>query len=284
MAIAEAGSLRRAAEGLGLSQPALTRQLQVLESELGATLLRRGRPPLLLTEAGRYVLDQGAKLLADAATLRMEASRLAGGRDPAIRVGVLQSLLESSFAAALLDWRRAWPSVPLRVAGFRSQQIIADVTEGRQDLGFVGAEPRGGQLASSILAEDVFVAVLPRAHALAARDDVTLAELARSAMVLPNRGLPLRTLVDDAFALAGTRPRIAAELEGIGAILALVEADLGPSLLPASAVPRRAQVVMKSLGAAAPRRQIIAVWQSRRALDIAMQELTESMRTALGRG
>jgi DNA-binding transcriptional LysR family regulator len=284
LALVEAGSFRRAAEQLGVSQPALTRQIQVLEAELDATLLRRGRPPMTLTEAGRHVLRHGGKLVADAALLRQEASQLAGRRDPAIRIGVLQSLLEGVFAQAVVAWRPAWPGIVLRVMGFRSAQIMADIAEGRQHLGLVACRPEMPGLDSRLLGEDRFVAFLPPQHRLAQAGAVSLAELGRIGLILPPRGFGLRQSVDAAYAAIGVVPRIAAELEGIGAIIALVQAGLGASLLPRSAAVGAAACTIRCIEGPGPNRHLAAVWRSGSAPDAAMLALVEAVALELRRG
>jgi len=276
LTIAEAGGFRRAADILGLSQPTLSRQIGVLEAELGATLIRRGRPPLALTEAGQFVARNGERLLADATFLRQEAMRLDGGRDPTLCIGVLQSLLEGIFAAALLIWRQAWPHVPVRVTGFRSSQIIADVAEGRQQLGLVAVQPADTRLTWRLITRDRFVAVFPPDHAMARtgpRDPVDLEALVHEGLVLPPRGFDLRQAVDVAFAARGLTPRINAELEGIGVILAIVRAGLGPSVLPASAVARESGLVIRPLSGSAPERGVGAVWLAARNPDPAVDRL-----------
>jgi DNA-binding transcriptional LysR family regulator len=278
----EAGSFRLAAERLGLSQPALTRQMQVLEAEIGATLLRRGRPPLTLTEAGRFVMREAPRLLADAALLRQEARRLHGGRDPALCLGVLQSLLDGVFARAVVDWRRDWPGVPLRVMGFRSGQIMQEVAEGRQHLGLVGTRPGDPRLSWRELVEEPFLAVLPPDHPLAREQGpLPLAEIGAAGLVLPPPSFGLRDMVDEAFAAVGLAPRLVAELEGIAAIVALVKAGLAPSILPASAIPLDAGLVVRPLDGAAPRRPIGVVWHRSRKPDAVTAALVDSLERAL---
>jgi DNA-binding transcriptional LysR family regulator len=281
--ISEAGSYRRAAERLGLSQPALSRQIQVLEAELGATLFLRGRPPLALTEAGRFVASQGGRLLADAALLRQEAMRLHGGRDPTLRIGVLQSLLEGVFARALMEWRRDWRGVPLRVLGFRSAQIMTEVAEGRQHLGLVGIIPGDPRLHWEELAQDPFLAVLPSSHPLARSgpEALRLADLARVGLVLPPPTFGLRDTLDAAFTAAGVTPRLTAELEGIGAILALVQAGLGPTVLPRSALVGSTGLFTRPLVAPAPSRPLGAIWHRSRTPDDAMRALLSAMSRAI---
>lgn len=281
LTLSEAGGFRRAAELLGLSQPALTRQIQVLEAEFGAALIRRGRQPVALTEAGRFLAQQAGRLLAEAAFLRQEVQRLDGGRDPTLCVGVLQSLLEGVFSAALVGWRRDWPGVPLRVLGFRSGPIMAEILDGRQHLGFVGMPPTDPRLVWRPIVEDVFVAILPPHHRLARNDDpLGIADLAAEGMVLPPPGFGLRDTVDVAFAALGLTPRVTAELEGISAILALVRAGLGPSMLPASAVLGTGGVVVRPLAGHAPRRSLGAVWHVGRGQDAVIDALVSAVENA----
>lgn len=281
LAISEAGGFRRAAEMLGLSQPALTRQIQVLEAELGARLVHRDRQPVVLTEAGRFLAQHAGRLLAEAGFLRQEVQRLDGGRDPTLSVGVLQSMLEGVFASALVGWRRDWPGVPLRVQGFRSGPIMAEIIDGRQHLGFVGVPPTDPRLVWHPMVEDVFLAVLPPRHRLAQGEALPeLAELATEGMVLPPPGFGLRDTVDVAFAKLGLTPRVTAELEGISAILALVRAGLGPSLLPASAVAGVTGLVVRPLAQHAPRRNLGAVWHAGRRNDAAVEALVSAVENA----
>ncbi|GGJ23482.1 LysR family transcriptional regulator [Neoroseomonas lacus] len=281
LTLSEAGGFRRAAELLGLSQPALTRQIQVLEAEFGAPLVRRGRQPVTLTEAGRFLAQHAGRLLAEAAFLRQEVQRLDGGRDPTLCVGVLQSLLEGVFSTALVGWRRDWPGVPLRVLGFRSEPIMAEIIDGRQHLGFVGTAPTDPRLVWRPMVEDVFVAVLPPHHRLAREGAaLELAALAAEGLVLPPPGFGLRDTVDMAFAALGLMPRVTAELEGIGAIVALVQAGLGPSVLPASAVSGGAGFVLRQLAGLAPRRELGAVWHAGRHHDAVLEALVNAVQNA----
>nr|WP_282572106.1 LysR family transcriptional regulator [Roseomonas acroporae] len=281
LTVSEAGGFRRAAQQLDLSQPALTRQIQVLEAEIGARLIHRDRQPLALTEAGRFLAQQAGRLLAEAAFLRQEVQRLDGGRDPTLCVGVLQSMLEGVFAAALPGWRRDWPQVPLRVTGFRSSQIMAEVIDGRQHLGFIGVRPSDPRLVWQDLIEDPFVVVLPPSHPLAHRTGtLPLAALTEEGLVLPPPGFGLRDAVDIAFAAIGLAPRVTAELEGIGAILALVRAGLGPSLLPATAIAGLAGLAVRLLDGEVPSRTIGAVWHVGRRSDAPIDALVAAVARA----
>jgi DNA-binding transcriptional LysR family regulator len=253
--------------------------VQILEAEIGATLFRRGRNGLDLTEAGRLVARDGHRLLSDVSLLKQEARRLHGGRGPSLVVGVLQSLLVGVFPRMMLRWRRDWSEVPVRVLGFRSAQIRADVIEGRQLLGFISASSPDPRLTCRALAREEFVAVLPLSHPLAARDadaPLTLADVGRGGLIIPPPSFGLRDSVDEAFAAAGATPRLIAEIEAIDAIVALVRGGLGASILPRWSVMPGAGVVSRRLAAPAPARTLCAIWRASTAPDPAMRSLVEA--------
>jgi len=277
--VVEAGGFRRAADRDGTSQPALSRQIQVLEAEIGATLVRRGRSGLDLTEAGRFVARDGHRLLSDVALLKQEARRLHGGRGPSLVVGVLQSLLVGVFPRMMLRWRRDWPEVPVRVLGFRSAQIRTDVIEGRQLLGFTATSAPDPRLVCRVLAREEFVAVLPSSHSLAMREPdspLALPDVCRVGLIIPPPSFGLRDSVDEAFAAAGATPRLIAEIEAIDAIVALVRGGLGASILPRWSVMPGSGVISRRLSEPAPARTLCAVWRASTAPDPAMQSLVEA--------
>ncbi|GAA3940496.1 LysR family transcriptional regulator [Streptomyces gulbargensis] len=182
-AIADAGSLHKAARQLGISQPSLTTQLRRIESSLGAPLFSRDRTGCLPTPLGRSVLNRARPLIADLAALvtetRAAASRAEG---PALRVG-------STASRALPGWlrrlRRRFPGteVGLRV-DVSAGALLRTVAEGRLDVAFVHEVegfplrvPPGLRERVLVAREPQFVS-LARDHPAAARPVVDLAELA----------------------------------------------------------------------------------------------------------
>src|SRR5262250_850757 len=113
--VADAGSVSRAAVQLQLTQPALSRQLRDLESELGLPLFDRVGRRLHLTAEGENLLERTREILRAADALRERAGALAGGRTGTLRLGATAQTLESLISAFLTGFRRKWPGIEVRL-------------------------------------------------------------------------------------------------------------------------------------------------------------------------
>jgi DNA-binding transcriptional LysR family regulator len=235
-AVGRLGSFRRAADELNISQPALSRQIKVLEGEVGVALLIRAKRRVAMTPGGTHLWRRCSELLDEAAVLAKEVRRISDADPLPFTIGVLQSLLNGIFPQAYMALRREAGKVPLSVFGFRAAHIITGVLHGEYDLGVVSGSVDEERLLCKPLFEDIHVAVLPKGHRLSRRI-VTLQALADGPdpMVTWPRGFGIRDTVDRAFAASPVR-NYAAEVEGLGAILELVRAGLGTAVLPLSAV------------------------------------------------
>src|SRR2546428_13890643 len=111
VAVADAGSVSRAATQLNLTQPALSRQVRALETELGLPFFDRVGRRLHLTAAGENLLERTREILRAADALRERAGALAGGRTGTLRLGATAPTPESLISAFLLGFRRAWPGI-----------------------------------------------------------------------------------------------------------------------------------------------------------------------------
>ncbi len=181
-AIADTGSLHKAARQLGVSQPSLTTQLRRIENSLGAELFSRGRTGCRPTPLGRSLLSRARPLVADMAALITEAQAAARGDGPGLRVG-------STASRALPGWlRRLRQRLPGTDVGLRvdvsADALLRTVAAGQLDVAFVH-EVEGSPLrVPQGLAERVLVAREPqfismaRDHPAAARPVVDLVDLA----------------------------------------------------------------------------------------------------------
>ncbi|RSS55975.1 LysR family transcriptional regulator [Streptomyces sp. WAC01280] len=183
-AIADAGSLHKAARQLGMSQPSLTTQLRRIENSLGAELFSRGRTGCLPTPLGRSVLSRARPLVADMAALVTEArAAVARTEGPGLRVG-------STASRALPGWlRRLRQRLPGTDVGLRvdvsANALLATVAAGQLDVAFVHEVegcplrvPEGLQRRVLVAREPQFISMAPD-HPAAAGPVVDLADLAR---------------------------------------------------------------------------------------------------------
>jgi DNA-binding transcriptional LysR family regulator len=231
--IAELQSLRRAAEVLNISQPALTRQIQVLEHEVGAELFLRARQRLQLTEAGRLLMSRADKVLNEVSEIITEIRRLNEAKRARLVIGAVQSTLAHVLPRAVDQLKKEFPALRIEI---RSSDIIPRVITGVLDVGLVTSPSSDPRLEIEPIAVDPFVAVVSSRHRLAAQRAVTLHELFRDPLVTFLPGFPMRDCIAAAALRRGLTLPVAAELDSIEAIKALVRAGVGITLLPHVAV------------------------------------------------
>jgi DNA-binding transcriptional LysR family regulator len=212
-----------------MTQPAVSRQLAALEREVGAALVARSPRHVALTSAGEALAEEAALILP---AVERAVRRLRGFAAPdggAIRLCAAPSAMAGLVPAALDALRAERPRVELRLEEDWSQELARRTARGELDLAVVAGP-------GELLACEELVALLPSAHALAARADLRLADLAAEPwLVAPEPGG--RQAVLDACARAGFTPGIVAAVgwESAGALIA---AGVGVALAPSGMVAR----------------------------------------------
>lgn len=236
LTVAEELHFSRAAERLGIAQPPLSQQIKSLEEVVGHALFER-KPKVRLTAAGETLLEVARRVLAQVEEGIGAARRAGKGEEGRLTVGFAASILTTALPDALRTYREQFPNVELRLRELSTAAQAAALDEGSIDVAFVreAIEP-GADLACEEVARDEFVAVLPRAHALAARAVVPLRMLKDEPFVhFPREVAP--ALYDQIAAMcqrAEFSPRVVQEAREWLTIVGLVEAGLGVSLVPAS--------------------------------------------------
>lgn len=233
--VAELGSFTRASIALGIAQPALSRQVRLLELELGQPLLVRNGRGATMTAAGRTLLDQGRGVLHQVARLRDELGRIRGGVAGAVALGMPPSLSRLLTVALVRALNTALPEVRLSLSEGLSTRLQEALVSGQLDLALLYNLPPRPDLDAEVLLDEPLYLVSRRV-AGAATPAVTVAELAGLALVIPRRPNAFRVLVEDALARLGLPLRIAIEADGVEAILGLVADGVGAAVLGASAV------------------------------------------------
>jgi DNA-binding transcriptional LysR family regulator len=238
VAVADEGHITRAAERLGIQQPPLTRQIQLLEEEVGAQLLHRHARGVSLTEAGAAVVAEARELVAAAERIAETARRAARGERGRITVGYTASAAFHPFVfRQVRAFRRAWPGVQLALEEGSSSELLTGLGEGRLDTVFirtVGADPTG--IAVEPLFEEPMLAALPADRPLAGQKSCALPDLAAEPFVFYRRpaGQGLYDAILAACHAAGFSPQIAQEAPRLPSTLSLVAAGLGVAIVPAS--------------------------------------------------
>jgi DNA-binding transcriptional LysR family regulator len=233
--IARLGNMRRAADTLSISQPALTARLQALEQELAAPLFLRTHAGMVLTPAGRAFLphaDRAIEAIRDGGSLVHELEHgvigeLALAVAPAVSAYVLPEIL--------VRFTERHPDVRLRVRTGHSEEIVDLVVRGEVELGVV-RQLRDARVHSRPLYEDELVLVARPDHPFAEAGRVDVSEISNVQLILFDRTSSYYELTNAMFRAAGVVPRGVTEVDNIEAAKRMVERALGVALLPGTAV------------------------------------------------
>jgi DNA-binding transcriptional LysR family regulator len=232
VAVAEELHFGRAAVRLGMAQPPLTQQIQKLEGSLGYPVFLRQPRKTTLTEAGSALLEDARRILRDFDEAVERTRRAGRGETGQITVGTPPSVMLTRLPAAIRKYRERFPEVRFTLRELSTSAIAEGLEAGTLDLGLLreALQPK----AEMILREPV-VAVLPAAHALAARAGLKLRHLADEPFVLfPRRlGEAFYDLLISFCTDAGFTPRVAQEATQWQSVVTFVETGLGVSLAPA---------------------------------------------------
>ncbi len=238
VAVAQARSVSRAARELYLTQPAVTRRVQRLETALGVTLCDRRRRPFALTEAGRAVLERCRRVLRAVRDVR-SASGLAALPAQEVRIGVAHALTEFTLTDPVDRVRREFPRVALCLSTGWSRDLLERVRAQALD-GAVILLPDGERLPAGVaatrLGRERLVVVAPR-HGRGPRAG-GLADLGRIGWILNPEGCAARALLQRTLLAANVRMRVAVETYTYELQLALVARGRGLSLVPARILAR----------------------------------------------
>ncbi|MFD4693582.1 MULTISPECIES: LysR family transcriptional regulator [unclassified Streptomyces] len=239
VAVAEAGSITKAAARLGYTAPALSQQLAKLEREAGAALLVRHHRGARLTAAGELLAGRARRVLDEMDQARHELARLAGLSGGRLRVGTFTTAGIHLLPPVLSAFRRAHPDVELTVTDYEPPGGVAAVAAGDVDLALTHAyEPAvADPLPSGVSAEPLLVEELVLITAVGqalseGSGRLPVAELAGRPLISSAPAHPPRQGVERALADAGATPAVVCESPGYALVCALVSAGVGVAVVP----------------------------------------------------
>lgn len=237
--VAELGSFTRAAEALGVAQPALSRQVRQLEVELRQNLLVRNGRGALPTEAGKLLLAHGRGILHQVQRAHEELGRVRGALAGRVAVGLPTSLARVLTVPLTRAFRQAMPEASLSISEGLSVALLESLQNGRLDIAVLYHAQSGADLDITPLMVEELVLVQARPPGLAEDPPpgaIALRALAELPLVIPSRPNAIRMHVESELAGIGCRPRIALEIDGVSAILDLVADGAGSAVLSRNAV------------------------------------------------
>jgi LysR family transcriptional regulator, nitrogen assimilation regulatory protein len=236
--VAELGSFTRAAIALDVAQPALSRQVRLLEVELRQNLLIRNGRGAAPTEAGKLLLEHGRGILHQVERAREELGRVRGGLAGRVAIGLPPSVAKAMAVPLIREFRRHMPDATLSISEGLSVSMHESLASGRLDIALLyNATPAPGIELTPLLEEPLYLVQRRTGKGAASRPRaIALREVADMPLVIPSRPNAIRMLVESEMAKLRCRPNVALEIDGVGAILDLVEDGAGSAILSSNAV------------------------------------------------
>lgn len=226
--IVELGSFTRAAEALGYTQSAMSQMIASLENELSMKLLIRSRTGVRLTLEGAELYPYVERLVYQYWAAREKAKEIRGLETGTIRMGTLASISAHWLPELLKEFQARYPGVEFVIHQGDYSSIQEWIKTGAVDFGFVNPKAVTG-LETLVLKEGAMLAVLPQGHPLARREAVPLELLAEEPFILLEEGHYYEPL--EAFRSVGAAPNVKYTIHDDYAIMTMVEAGLGVSIL-----------------------------------------------------
>lgn len=232
LAIVQAGGVRRAADALHVSQPAVSARLRELEERLGVPLFERVGRRLVLTAAGRHLAAAGPAWLAGGAALTRDVESAGRSERGTLRLATIDAASIYVLPPVYLEFRRAHPQIQLVVQVVDSRGVLGAVRDLEVDVGVLALPASHPDIDIAPFFSEEFVCVARAGHPLAGRSAVSLAVAAREPLVLYARGSTTRRTLDAVFAAHGVTPNVAMETASPEAMKRLAEVGVGLALVP----------------------------------------------------
>lgn len=252
VAVAELEHFRRAAEKLSIAQPALSRQIQALERELGVSLFERMPAGARLSAAGRAFLDDARRILREVVQAGERARRVASGQTARLCVSFTEASSSCGVVPeSILAFQTARPEVKLSLMPLESPAQLEGLRARRIDAAFLhGLGDADANIATQPMQVESIVLAVRAGHPLAAATELRLADLAGEPLILIARAFNPQ-LYDElmvAFKRAGVSPRIVQEVNTSAVILNFVAVGVGSGIVTSAMRGRLpAGVVLKQV-------------------------------------
>lgn len=280
-AVAEEMSFSRAGDRLRISQSALSRQVLLMEEELGVRLFDRIGRHIELTAAGRDLLDRSKAILNDVDALSLRAKALAKGSRGVLRIGATPQTMESVVARFLATFRRRSPDIEIKLVEDGSARLSQRLESGDLELAIAGL-PSNSALAGRPLLPLGLLAVVPAGSRFAGRSRVDIEELASETVLLLKPQFMTRRIFDGVCQVANINPQILIESDSPHCLLALVESEQGIAVVPSTVLlgPLEDRAIPICHGDRLLGFNMSVLWDPRRFVSPAMKVFIEDLYAA----
>lgn len=283
--VAELGSFTKASGVLGIVQPALSRQIRLLEDEFKQKLLVRNGRGVTPNEAGRQLLDHARGILHQVERTREDLGRVNGALAARVVVGLPPSIGKILTVPLMRELRARLPQASLSINEGLSTSMQEWLLAGRLDIALVYDPPDSPELDCVPLMEEELYLVSRRSGS-ADLSPVPLRAISELPLVLPGRPNALRMLVEMQLAALGCKARVSFEVDAYSVILDLVADGAGPAVLPRYVVANMSQPDLYDVRLIAnPRlyRRLVMATAASRTVTLTQQLVLETIREVASR-
>jgi LysR family nitrogen assimilation transcriptional regulator len=289
--VAELGSFTRASIALDIAQPALSRQVRLLEVELRQSLLTRTGRGAIPTEAGKLLLKHGRGILHQVDVAREELGAVRGGLAGRVSIGLPPSLSKLITVPLTQAFRQQLPQAQLTLTEGFSMLMQDGLRVGNLDLAVLYNSERSPELETITLRSEELVLVSPKTgtrtvakSSSGKRQPMTLTEVAKLPLILPSRPNAFRILIDSKMIAIGHKPQVALEVDGLNAILSLVREGMGHGVLPSYTLSNAddpGHFTLRSIRSPRIMSELMLVRSSRRASTDTQKKAIELVRSVV---
>jgi LysR family transcriptional regulator, cyn operon transcriptional activator len=247
LAVAEAGSFSRAADRLGISQPAISQQMRDLEAGLRVSLFQRRGKRILLTSTGMIFQEHARAILRQVENFLQELSSEPGQLRGALHVGVVPILNVALMPHLLGLFAAAHSGISLTVEEISSTEIETALEEGRMDVGLGFLTRHSPNLCYERLCADQFALIVSKAHPWWKRHVIHFSELHQERLLQLTDTFVMRRMSDEICRNHQVRPRTVAEINAIGTLLHSLGPLKAAALMPKIALRGREGLKLKAV-------------------------------------
>jgi LysR family nitrogen assimilation transcriptional regulator len=238
--VAEMGSFTRASIVLDIAQPALSRQVRLLEVELRQNLLVRNGRGITLTEAGKVLLEHSRGVLHQMERLREELSLVRGSLAGRVAIGLPPTVGRILAVPVAREFKQRMPDATLSITDGLSKTMQESLLTGQLDIALLyNAFPTPGIELRPLLQDELFL--VQGGGNPGSDGPIDLKDLAQYPLIIPGQPNAIRMHVETALLNIGVQPRIAMEVDSVATILDLVADGVGSAVLSRHAVSTAAQ-------------------------------------------
>jgi DNA-binding transcriptional LysR family regulator len=240
LTVATEHSFSRAAEKLLRTQPAISLSLQRLEQELGEKLIDRSGKDLILTDAGRTVLDYARRFQSLQLELDNSLAELRDNSAGRLIIGANESTI-LYLLRHIEQYRELYPKIKVQVRRSFSSKIPNELLDGNLELGVISYDPADERLKSKVIYTDALAFVVSPQHRLAHHKTVSITQLASETFIAHNVLSPYREVVLREFQTHKVPLRMDVEMPTVETIRKLVMNNIGVAFLPRMCVEEEIQ-------------------------------------------